>query len=160
MQGRAIGPVEKTCKIRSKNAISPIAIFSANMRRELVSRFRMDFSYWIWPLSWHLNFILGWSKLPILPGLEPGIPWFVVRCLIHWATGPKKFEKNEKVSLTKYANLREIIIKLLICATGVRCVVARCRKKQKKGQKSQYLHLRSFSPICAGKLYWLFKCLF
>ena len=24
----------------------------------------------------------------ILPGLEPGIPWFVVRCLIHWATGP------------------------------------------------------------------------
>ena len=22
------------------------------------------------------------------PGLEPGIPWFVVRCLIHWATGP------------------------------------------------------------------------
>ena len=22
------------------------------------------------------------------PGLEPGIPWFVVRRLIHWATGP------------------------------------------------------------------------
>ena len=24
----------------------------------------------------------------ILAGLEPAIPWFVVRCLIHWATGP------------------------------------------------------------------------
>ena len=22
------------------------------------------------------------------PGFEPGIPWFVVRCLIRWATGP------------------------------------------------------------------------
>ena len=38
--------------------------------------------------------IFGRSKLPILPGLEPGIPWFVVRCLIHWATGPKMFEKK------------------------------------------------------------------
>ncbi len=27
-------------------------------------------------------------KKTTLPGLEPGIPWFVVRCLIHWATGP------------------------------------------------------------------------
>ena len=38
--------------------------------------------------------IFGRSKLPILPGLEPGIPWFVVRCLIHWATGPKMLRKN------------------------------------------------------------------
>ena len=28
------------------------------------------------------------TKTSTLPGLEPGIPWFVVRCLIHWATGP------------------------------------------------------------------------
>ena len=28
------------------------------------------------------------NKNTTLPGLEPGIPWFVVRCLIHWATGP------------------------------------------------------------------------
>ena len=37
-----------------------------------------------------------------LPGLEPGIPWFVVRCLIHWATGPSHniFSKN----LTIYTN--------------------------------------------------------
>ena len=27
-------------------------------------------------------------KSLILAGLEPAIPWFVVRCLIHWATGP------------------------------------------------------------------------
>ena len=28
----------------------------------------------------------------ILAGLEPAIPWFVVRCLIHWATGPDLVE--------------------------------------------------------------------
>ena len=28
------------------------------------------------------------KKYSTLPGLEPGIPWSVVRCLIHWATGP------------------------------------------------------------------------
>ncbi len=28
------------------------------------------------------------NNLPSLPGLEPGIPWFVGRCLIHLATGP------------------------------------------------------------------------
>ncbi len=27
------------------------------------------------------------NKISTLPGLEPGIPWFVVRCLSHWATG-------------------------------------------------------------------------
>ena len=27
-------------------------------------------------------------KRLILAGLEPAIPWFVVRCLIRWATGP------------------------------------------------------------------------
>ena len=75
--------------------------------------------------------IFGRSKLPILPGLEPGIPWFVVRCLIHWATGPKKFEKNKKVSLTKCANVREIVIKLSFCATGVRCKCARCEERWK-----------------------------
>ena len=28
------------------------------------------------------------KKFVILAGLEPAIPWFVVRCLIRWATGP------------------------------------------------------------------------
>ena len=28
-------------------------------------------------------------KSLILAGLEPAIPWFVVRCLIRWATGPQ-----------------------------------------------------------------------
>ena len=28
------------------------------------------------------------KKSLILAGLEPAIPWFVVRCLVHWATGP------------------------------------------------------------------------
>ena len=28
-------------------------------------------------------------KSLILAGLEPAIPWFVVRCLIRWATGPR-----------------------------------------------------------------------
>ena len=28
-------------------------------------------------------------KSLILAGLEPAIPCFVVRCLIHWATGPQ-----------------------------------------------------------------------
>ena len=28
------------------------------------------------------------SKNLTLAGLEPAIPWFVVRCLIRWATGP------------------------------------------------------------------------
>ena len=29
------------------------------------------------------------KKSLILAGLEPAIPCFVVRCLIHWATGPQ-----------------------------------------------------------------------
>ena len=28
------------------------------------------------------------TKILTLAGLEPAIPWFVVRCLIRWATGP------------------------------------------------------------------------
>ena len=31
---------------------------------------------------------LEFQKVLILAGLEPAIPWFVVRCLIHWATRP------------------------------------------------------------------------
>ena len=41
-----------------------------------------------WDSCISCGLIFGRSKLPILPGLEPGIPWFVVRCLIHWATRP------------------------------------------------------------------------
>ena len=38
----------------------------------------------IWP-----PFLVWEKKLCATPpGFEPGIPWFVVRCLIHWATGP------------------------------------------------------------------------
>ena len=37
----------------------------------------------IWPS------IFFWKKnCATPPGFEPEIPWFVVRCLIHWATGP------------------------------------------------------------------------
>ena len=28
------------------------------------------------------------------PGFEPGIPWFVVRCLIRWATGPVMLKQD------------------------------------------------------------------
>ena len=30
------------------------------------------------------------EKILTLAGLEPAIPWFVVRCLIRWATGPDR----------------------------------------------------------------------
>ena len=36
--------------------------------------------------------LLEFEKVLILAGLEPAIPWFVVRCLIHWATGPYTME--------------------------------------------------------------------
>ena len=103
------------------------------------------------------------SFLLTLAGFEPAIPWFVVRCLIHWATGPKKLEKNKKVTLTKSANLREILIKLSFCATGVRCMVARvarCKKTRKIGRKSQNPYSRSKLLICATSLYRLFLWFF
>ena len=34
------------------------------------------------------NLQISLQKNLILAGLEPAIPWFVVRCLVHWATGP------------------------------------------------------------------------
>ena len=42
-----------------------------------------------WRIALHIarEKYLSWKVL-ILAGLEPAIPWFVVRCLIHWATGP------------------------------------------------------------------------
>ena len=40
-------------------------------------------------MKWeHLDFRFPPKGFLILAGLEPAIPWFVVRCLIHWATGP------------------------------------------------------------------------
>ena len=35
-----------------------------------------------------VTFWLPEEKKTTPPGFEPGIPWFGVRCLIHWATGP------------------------------------------------------------------------
>ena len=154
--------VEKSKK-RPKIAISAFALVFANMRREAILTFQMPF---LMPGThfWRLFiFILGWSKLPILPGLEPGIPWFVVRCLIHWATGPKKFEKNKKVSLTKKPNVCEIFTKIVIYAIWVRCMVARSapyKKRSRKGQKSQYRLSRSTSLICAGNRYRVFAWFF
>ena len=40
----------------------------------------------VYDCNFHLPMII--KKLSTMPGLEPGIPWFVVRCLIHWATRP------------------------------------------------------------------------
>ena len=37
-----------------------------------------------------------------LAGLEPAIPWFVVRCLIRWATGPFKGVVTEQESGLDY----------------------------------------------------------
>ena len=150
MQGRAIGPAEKNCQNKAKNRNIVIRDIHRQYAPGILLR-DFDVAYSLLMLFWcDTSFVVGWSKLPILPGLEPGIPWFVVRCLIHWATGPKKFEKNEKVSLTKYANLREIIIKLLICATGVRCVVARCRKKQKKAKNRNICICARFRQYAPG----------
>ena len=47
-------------------------------------------SYW-YVHAYAMNKIklkLNLLKMLTLAGLEPAIPWFVVRCLIHWATGP------------------------------------------------------------------------
>ena len=42
-------------------------------------------------------------KILTLAGLEPAIPWFVVRCLIRWATGPKLREDNTSWDIRAYA---------------------------------------------------------
>ena len=161
MQGRAIGPVEKNRQNKVKNR----KIVNRDFQRQYAPGTCIAFSYGFFVLnmafSWDSSFVAGWSKLPILPGLEPGIPWFVVRCLIHWATGPKKLEKNEKVSLTKSANLREIVIAWPIYTIWVRCKVARSagqKKLSKQGQKSQYRNSRYTSPICARNLIARFWC--
>lgn len=36
----------------------------------------------------YVTHVSGRYVKPTLPGFEPGIPWFVVRCLIRWATRP------------------------------------------------------------------------
>ena len=48
---------------------------------------------------WHLSHCQSVMSLinvinATLPGLEPGIPWFVVRCLIHWATRPRHISER------------------------------------------------------------------
>ena len=52
----------------------------------------------------------------ILPGLEPGIPWFVVRCLIHWATGPLAYSIKFIVCLYTVKKFEE---KTFLAATGI-----------------------------------------
>ena len=53
--------------------------------------------HWIFKIFQRINccsmMLMAWAvfvveKVLILAGLEPAIPWFVVRCLIHWATRP------------------------------------------------------------------------
>ena len=163
MQVRAIGPVEKNRQNKVKNR----KIVNCDFQRQYAPGTCIAFSYGFFVLnmafSWDSSFVAGWSKLPILPGLEPGIPWFVVRCLIHWATGPKKFEKNKKVILTKKPNVCKIFTKIVIYAIRVRCKVARSapyKKRSRKGQKSQYRLSRSTSLICAGNRYRVFAWFF
>ena len=61
------------------------------------SRFLLSY-YLLNAISWQLKvhvqkkILVKFEKVLILAGLEPAIPWFVVRCLIHWATGPDVVE--------------------------------------------------------------------
>ena len=52
---------------------------------------------WKSQLRRHLG--LQKKKISTLAGLEPAIPWFVVRCLIRWATGPLPLQCLEMSSL-------------------------------------------------------------
>ena len=53
------------------------------------------------------------EKLSTLPGLEPGIPWFVVRCLIHWATRPYCLPRQNRDWTARKARGSRTLIKLI-----------------------------------------------
>ena len=43
--------------------------------------------------TWRFSTVTEWKTNMILVGLEPTIPGSMVRCLIHWATGPLGYKK-------------------------------------------------------------------
>ena len=54
------------------------------------SIFTLNVSHPYWLTRSRKTFIIHFyyiQERSTLPGLEPGIPWFVVRCLNHWGTG-------------------------------------------------------------------------
>ena len=53
----------------------------------------------------------SWTKRLTLAGLEPAIPWFVVRCLIRWATGPFYFS-NVRLRILRPCNHRNNLCSL------------------------------------------------
>lgn len=59
---------------------------------QLKTLFHAEHSYWL-ILQQKLIILITFSCMPLksanMPGLKPGIPWFVARCLIHWTTRPK-----------------------------------------------------------------------
>ena len=66
------------------------------------------------------------------PGLEPGIPWFVVRCLIHWATGPDAIRPRGRshASTTPYPQQ-----KTLLACTVLWALLFKDRKKRNDVQQ-------------------------